>query len=502
MLIATIVGSSMVFIDGTAVNVILPVLQSDLGATAVQLQWVVVGYTLFLSSLMLVGGSLGDHYGRVRMFIAGTIVFTLASIGCGLAPNAAALVFARCVQGVGSALLTPGSLALIGANFDERQRGQAIGTWSSFTAVMAALGPGLGGWLAQHASWRWVFFINVPLAVLVVIVALRCVPESNDRERVHHVDWLGAAACTVGLGALVYGLTFSSTEWVIVGLAALIGFVWIESRSPAPLVPLELFKSKDFSGVNALTLLLYGGLSGAMFFLPFEMIQIDGYSPTAAGFTFLPFIVLMFFLSPVAGGLMRTVGARLLLVIGPLVTGAGFVFIGLAGGHANFVTGYLPAILTIGLGMSITVAPLTTTAMETVSSERMGTASGVNNAVSRVAGMIAIAAIGALVLTTFSTRLGRELVSGGVSPGVAAAVMRDTSALAQTTAPPGAAVGTQVHIRDAVRSAYLDAFRLAMDLCAGLTAAGALIAALTISPRPVAAAQNAPTPAPIPEIPR
>src|SRR5690349_22201453 len=222
VLVATILGSSMVFIDGTAVNVVLPVLQSDLHADAVQLQWVVVGYTLFLSALMLAGGSLGDHFGRRRIFVIGTLVFTAASIACGLAPNAIALIVARCIQGVGSAMLTPGSLALIGANFDERSRGKAIGTWSSVTAVMAALGPGLGGFLAQHVSWRSIFFINVPLAIGVVIIALRAVPESRDRERVHHLDWLGAIACTAGLGLIAYGLTFASMPWTIAGVILLV----------------------------------------------------------------------------------------------------------------------------------------------------------------------------------------------------------------------------------------------------------------------------------------
>jgi len=276
VLVATILASSMVFIDGSVVNVVLPVLQADLHANAIELQWIVVGYTLFLSSFMLVGGSLGDHYGRRRIFVAGVILFASASMVCGIAPNATLLIVARCIQGVGSAMLTPGSLALIGATFDASERGKAIGTWSSVTAVMAAIGPGLGGYLAQHASWRWIFYINVPLAIAVVAVAWRGVPESKDRERVHVVDWPGAIACTSGLGAIVYGLTFGVLGWVAAGICGLVAFTYIESRSPAPLVPLRLFASRTFSGVNALTLCLYGALGGALFFFPFEMIQIDG----------------------------------------------------------------------------------------------------------------------------------------------------------------------------------------------------------------------------------
>jgi len=482
----------MVFIDGTAVNVVLPVLQSDLHADAVQLQWVVVGYTLFLSALMLAGGSLGDHFGRRRIFVIGTIIFAAASIACGFAPNAGALIVARCIQGVGSAMLTPGSLALIGANFDEQSRGKAIGTWSSVTAIMAALGPGLGGFLAQHVSWRAIFFINVPLAIAVVIIALRAVPESRDRERVHHLDWLGAFACTAGLGLIAYGLTFASTVWTIAGVILLVAFVLIEARSKSPLVPLDLFRSATFSGVNALTLVLYGGLSGAMFFLPFEMIQVDGYTPTAAGFAFLPFIAILFALSPIAGGLMPKIGARVMLVFGPLVVAAGFVLLALAGGHVDYWTAYLPAIVTLGVGMGFTVAPLTTTAIDAADVDRMGVASGVNNAVSRVASMLAIAGLGALVLALFSAGLQRELRAVGVPASVTRAVMDQRALLAATTAPQNSDASTKALVHRAVDGAYLDAYRMALFVCAGLAAAGALIVVLSVAPRRRAPVQVAP----------
>lgn len=480
VLVATILGSSMVFIDGSAVNVVLPVLQSDLHADAVQIQWVVVGYSLFLSALMLAGGSLGDHYGRKRMFVAGTIVFVLASIACGFAPNVAALIVARCIQGVGSAMLTPGSLALIGANFDERSRGKAIGTWSSVTAVMAALGPGLGGFLAQHVSWRSIFFINIPLAIAVVVVALHGVPESRDRERVHHIDWLGALACTAGLGLIAFGFTFASTAWTLAGFALLAVFVWIETRAASPLVPLSLFRSPTFSGVNALTLLLYAALSGVTFFLPFEMIQIDGYAPTAAGFAFLPFIGILFVLSPISGGLMRTVGTRVMLVVGPLVAGAGFLLVGYAGGHVDYWTAYLPAIVVAGIGMGITVAPLTTTAIDSAPDDRMGVASGVNNAVSRVAGMLAIAGLGTLVLSIFTAGLSRDLAAVGVPKATASVVLSQSASLAETQAPPGSSSSMKLLVRRAVDRAYLDAYRTAMIVCAALAAGGALLVAIAV----------------------
>ena len=473
----------MVFIDGTAVNVVLPVLQTDLHADAMQLQWVVVGYTLFLSALMLAGGSLGDHYGRRRIFVIGTVVFALASIACGFAPSAQALVVARCVQGVGSAMLTPGSLALIGANFDERSRGKAIGTWSSVTAIMAVLGPGLGGFLAQHVSWRSIFFINVPLAIAVVAVALLGVPESRDRERVHHLDLLGAFACTAGLGLIAYGLTFASTLWTVAGVALLVVFVFVEARSRSPLVPLDLFRSATFSGVNALTLLLYGALSGALFFLPFEMIQIDGYTPTAAGFAFLPFIGIIFALSPIAGGLMPKIGARVMLVLGPLVVAVGFVLLGLAGGRIDYWTAYLPAVVVLGLGMGFTVAPLTTTAIEAADADRMGVASGVNNAVSRVAGMLAIAGLGTLMLASFTSHLQSALSSVGLPHTIVTAVMDDAAALAATAAPPGADAAVQAQVHGAVVRSYLASYHLVMYVTAALAAAGALMAALTIGDR-------------------
>ena len=490
MLLATILGSSMVFIDGSAVNVVLPVLQADLHATSIDLQWIVVGYTLFLSSLMLAGGSLGDHFGRRRMFVIGTIMFAAASILCGAAPNARLLVVARCIQGVGSALMTPGSLALIGATFDDAQRGKAIGTWSSTTAVMAVIGPALGGWLAQHASWRWIFYINIPLAITVVVVSLLGVPESKDREAVHHVDWLGAAACTAGFGTLVYGMIFSSTGWVIAGAVLLLAFIAIEARASAPLVPLGLFSSKTFSGVNALTLVLYGALGAVMFFLPFEMIQIDGYTPTAAGFAILPLIVLIFALSRYTGGLVATVGPRLPLIVGPLLVAAGFTLLAFAAGHGDYWTAYFPGITLLGLGMAITVAPLTTTVMESVSADRMGTASGINNAMSRVAGMLAVAALGSMMLALFSGALDHDLQALGVPAPVRAVVMAHRDALAATAAPPDASPSVRTLVRKAVVRSYLMAFRAVTLVCAGLAVLGALIAGLTLAGRPAVYARS------------
>ncbi|MFI5389662.1 MAG: MFS transporter, partial [Candidatus Eremiobacterales bacterium] len=284
---------------------------------------------------------------------------------------------------------------------------------------------------------------------------------------------------------IAYGLTFASTLWTIAGVIFLGAFVVVEARSKSPLAPLDLFRSPTFSGVNALTLLLYGGLSGAMFFLPFEMIQIDGYTPTAAGFAFLPFIAIIFALSPIAGGLMPKIGARVMLVVGPFVVAAGFVLLGLAAGHVAYWTAYLPAIVVLGLGMGFTVAPLTTTAIDAADADRMGVASGVNNAVSRVAGMLAIAGLGALVLALFSTGLQRDLTAVGVPPSVASAVMAQRASLAATTAPADSDAATKALVRRAVDGAYLAAYRIVMFVCAGLAAAGALVVVVTVAPRRV-----------------
>src|ERR671932_340777 len=320
ILAATILGSSLAFIDGTVVNVALPALQRDLHATAADLLWVIEAYSLFLSSLILVGGSLGDHLGRRRIFAAGVALFTLASVGCGLAPGVTSLVVARAVQGVGGALMVPGSLAIISASFDEDRRGQAIGTWSGFTTITSALGPVLGGWLIQHVSWRAVFFIDVPLGALTVALLLWHVPESRDEELSGGLDWWGALLVTLGLAAVVYGFIESGTlglghPLVVASLAAgavALGlFVTVEARSRAPMLPLSLFRSRTFSGTNLLTLLLYGALGGTLYFLPLNLQQVQGYSATAAGAALLPFTAIMFALSRWAGGLVKRYGAQL-----------------------------------------------------------------------------------------------------------------------------------------------------------------------------------------------
>ena len=384
-----------------------------LGATAVDAQWIVEAYALFLAALILVGGSLGDHYGRRRIFLLGVGIFTVASVACGLALTPGQLIRARAVQGVGGAMLVPGSLAMIGASFTEENRGKAIGTWSGFSGIMTAIGPVLGGYLVDNVSWRAAFLLNVPLAIAVFLIAVRHVPESRDSDA-RRLDIPGAFLATVGLGGLVYGLIESSIAGfgsatvllsLVLGALALVAFVARERRTQEPMMPLTLFRSRNFSGANLLTLLLYSGLGGALYFLPFVLIQVHSYSATAAGGAFLPFVIITFLMSRWAGGLVTRYGARLPLIIGPVIAATGFILFAIPGTEGSYWTTFFPAIEVLGLGMSFVIAPLTTTALNSVAGRHSGLASGVNNAVSRSAGLLAIPILGIFVFLTFSAAL-------------------------------------------------------------------------------------------------
>jgi EmrB/QacA subfamily drug resistance transporter len=485
VLAATILGSSMAFIDGTAVNVALPALQKSLGATVVQVQWVVVAYALFLSALLLVGGSLGDRFGRRRVFLIGVAGFALASAWCGLAPGTGQLIAARAVQGIAAALLVPGSLALLAASFDEKRRGRAIGTWSGFGSITAAVGPLVGGWLIDHASWRWVFVINLPVAAAVMLIALRWVPESRDPEASGRLDWLGALLATVGLGGLTYGLIESSRlGWTHlsvlgalgVGAASLAGFLAVEARTPQPMMPLSLFRSPTFAGANLLTFWLYAALGGVLFFLPFNLIQVQGYKATAAGGALLPFVLLMFSLSRWSGGLVDRYGARRPLILGPIVAACGFALFARTGvGGGSYWTTFFPAILVLGFGMSISVAPLTTAVMGAVEDRHSGVASGINNAVSRCAGLLAVAVLGIILLTTFSRSLDQRLAKLDLSPEIRQVLSAERTRLAALEAPASAPPELRAGVRTAVDEAFVDGFRRVMLVAAGL----ALLASLS-----------------------
>jgi len=489
VLAATILASSMAFIDGTVVNVALPFLQANLHTTAIGIQWVVEAYSLFLSALLLVGGSLGDRYGRRRIFNIGVVVFAVSSAACGVAMNIEQLIAARAVQGIGGALLVPGSLALITASFNEKERGKAIGTWSGFSAMTTAIGPVLGGWLVEHVSWRAVFFLNVPLAIAVIVISLWCVPESREEGLEGPLDWMGSALATIGLGALVYGLIESprlgfSNAMValalIAGVLCLAIFVFHEARARNPMVPLRLFRSKDFAGANLLTLLLYAALGALMFFFALNLIQVQHYSATAAGAALLPFVIIMFSLSRWSGGLIQHYGARLPLIIGPTIAAVGFTLFARPSVGQSYWTSFFPAVVVVGLGMAVTVAPLTTTVMDSVSEEQAGTASGINNAVSRTAGLLAIAVFGVVMLQAFRFDLSSRLNGLNADEQVKSSILEQSMKLAGLEAPSGSDPSFQATLKQTVAWSFVSGFRLIMFISAALALASALSAWLLI----------------------
>ena len=493
ILAATILASSMAFIDGTVVNVALPFLQTDLKATAIGIQWVVEAYSLFLSALLLVGGSLGDRYGRRRIFNIGVVVFAFASVSCGLAANIEQLIIARAVQGIGGAMLVPGSLALISASFAEDERGKAIGTWSGFSAMTTAIGPVMGGYLVEHWSWRAAFFLNIPLAAAVLLISIWKVPESSEKNHKGPLDWIGAALATLGLGGVVYGLIESPRLGfsnpivlltLIAGAACLILFVYNEARVKNPMVPLGLFRSRDFAGANLLTLFLYAALSGMFFFFTLNLIQIQGYSATAAGAALLPFVVLMFSLSRWSGGLISRFGARLPLTVGPIVAAAGFALFAVPGISPNYWTSFFPGVLVLGLGMSISVAPLTTTVMGAVGEEQAGVASGINNAVSRTAGLLAIAVFGVVILHAFSQTLASRMNEIQLDDQLKHSLYEQRVKLAGLEVPPTANPATREKIKVAVADSFVFGFRTIMFISAALALASAGSSWLLIGSRP------------------
>ena len=484
ILAATILASSMAFIDSTVVNVALPALQTNLNATAADVQWVIESYALFLSALLLVGGSLGDHYGRRRIFLLGVAIFSVASAACGLVGNIYQLIVARAFQGFGAALLVPGSLAIISNSFSEQERGRAIGLWSGFSAITTGVGPVLGGWLIEHVSWRAVFFINLPLALVVILLSLRHVAANTDRAS-SRVDWFGAILAALGLGALVYGLIESAQvgfndRSVIMALTAgvvvLILFLFVESRLSQPMLPLTLFRSRTFAGTNLLTFLLYAALGGTLFFLPLNLIQVQRYSPTSAGAALLPFILIMSFLSRWSGGLVARYGPKLPLVVGPVITAVGYLLFLLPGIGGNYWTNFfLPAVV-LGLGMAITVAPLTTTVMGSIGQNRAGTASGVNNAVARTASLIAIAVLGVVMLQVFKTGLHHRLSSANLPSSVVQSVQTQSTRLAAIDVPQNLNAETRQVIRRAIDESFVSGFRWVMVIGAALAGASAVTA--------------------------
>ncbi len=493
VLLATVLASSMAFIDTTALNVTLPRLQADLNVNGTELLWIVNAYALMLSALILVGGALGDRFGRKRVFMIGIGIFTAASIACGVSTSGGFLVAARAVQGIGGALMVPGSLALIAALFPDERRGVAIGTWSTFSTLTTIIGPVLGGFLADQGLWRFVFFINVPLAAIAVFILVTRVPESTQASDGARLDIVGAALATLGLAGLTYGFiqlgeadsANPALAWIAlaVGVVALVAFVLVELRIKHPMVPPSLFQSSTFSGANLLTLFLYAALGGWSFFLPLNLQQVQGYTASEAGVVFLPFALLLTLLSRQAGKYADRLGVRPFLIAGPLIAGLGFAWmatIGITNGIGEYFTSFFPGVVLMGIGMGITVAPLTTAVMNSAPREATGTASGVNNAVARTAGVLAVAIFGALALGLFSSTLNAQALSLGLSPELQSAVSAEAAKLAGAAVPSGVDAATGAALQTEIDWAFVQTFRVVCLLAAVLAWIAAGVAALMI----------------------
>ncbi len=492
VLFSTILASSMAFIDASALNVALPALQNDLQASGAQLLWIINAYLLMLAALILVGGSLGDKLGRKKVFMFGISLFMLASLACGFAPTTELLIEARVVQGIGGAMMIPGSLAIITAYFEPKQRGEAIGTWSAATTIVTVAGPVLGGFLADAGLWRGVFLINLPLGLTTLLVLYFKVPESRNEEISGKIDYPGVILATLGLAGLTYG--FISLDdlgltdpriygSLLGGIVALVAYVVVEARSSHPMMPLHLFKSYTFSGTNLLTLFLYGALSVGTFFLSLNLIEAQGYSQSIAGFADMPFALLLSGLSPLTGQLADRYGPRLPLIIGPSLAGLGFLlmaFVGLTHGPSDYWTTFFPGIMVFGLGMAITVAPLTTAVMGSVATDYAGTASGINNAVSRTAGVLAIAIVGSVALCTFAGALQDYTANIHLSHTARTLLQSQARQLGQTSLIMGVAPENVHAVETAIKLAFVDTFRVVMLICAAMAWLSALMAALLV----------------------
>jgi EmrB/QacA subfamily drug resistance transporter len=419
---ATVLGSGMASIDATVVGIALPTIGRDFNAGVSELQWVTNAYTLALAGLLLLGGSLGDRFGRRRLFVIGSVWFAAASMICAVAPDAQALIAARALQGVGAALLMPGSLAILQASFAASDRPKAIGTWSGLGGVATAIGPFVGGWLIGAASWRLIFFINVPVAIAVVAVASRHVPESRDPTSAGRIDVAGAVLVSSGLAGVVYGLTEAASRgWAApvtvvsigAGVTLLVAFLVAEARRRAPMMPLGVFRSGQFSGANAVTFVVYGGLGGALFLLPIQLQQVIGFSPLAAGTALLPITVIMLVLSSRSGALAARIGPRLQMSVGPLLVAAGLALMSRIGAGGDYVSEVLPAVVVLGFGLAVTVAPLTAAVLAAAPIEHSGIASAINNDVARIAGLIAVAVLPTIAGLTGDSYLHPAVFSAG-----------------------------------------------------------------------------------------
>jgi EmrB/QacA subfamily drug resistance transporter len=490
-LVSTILASSIVFIDFSALNVALPAIQNDLNISGKSLLWIINAYSIFLSSLLLVGGSLGDIYGRKKIFIVGIILFSLSSFLCGVSSGKLMLIISRAAQGIGGALMVPESLAIISAVIPSERRGKAFGTWSTFSALTTIIGPVLGGWLAGLGFWRIIFFINIPLAISTVIILILKVPESHD-ESAKHLDISGALLATLGLGGITYGFLEASDSGfgnlrieaaLIIGVISLIAFIVIEKRSSHPMMPLNLFKSKTFSGVNTLTLFTYAALNAALFFFPLNLIQVQGYPEETAGLAILPFAILISAISRFSGKFSDMFGARKPLIIGPVFAGAGLLlltFPGITNGPSEYWTTFFPGIFLLGVGMGIVVAPLTAAVMASVSQKHSGIASGINNTVARAAGLLSIAVLGAFMIISFRNNLETKVNDLRIPADKKSELMNDSNKLAETNPPDGLTKTQSSIISLDVKKSFVSSFNLVILISVILSWLSSLIAFFSV----------------------
>ena len=488
ILAATILGSSMAFIDGSVVNMVLPVLQQQLAASTSQTQWIIESYALFLAALILVGGALGDIHGHRKIFSIGVVSFSLASLLCGLAQDADQLILARALQGIGGALMVPGSLAIISANFPAERRGAAIGTWSAVTALTMAVGPIFGAWLADTFSWRWIFFLNLPIGLLVIAILYWRVPETQ-RANCRPLDKTGALLTTVGLALITFGLTeagsYGLRHPLIIttsfgGVIILTFFIRHQARNQHPMLPLHLFQSMNFSGANLMTFLLYAALGGAFFFIPFNLINIQGYSSSQAAAAYLPFIIIMVTFSRAAGQFADKYGARLPMTLGPFITSVGYLLLTIPGAGINYWLHIFPAMLIQGIGMTMTVAPLTATVMNSVTEENLGIASGINNMVSRTAGLLAIALFGLIFIYSGQHLLAQIPGDGLVSHELLNQYIDAGNLLAIPVFASNTSASVQATINTLYETIFISAYRSTMYLAALLAFISGIISWLTI----------------------
>lgn len=495
VLASTILASAMAFIDSTALNVVLPSLQKNLGATAAGLFWILNAYLLMLAALILVGGSLGDRLGRKRIFMTGILIFICASAACGLAPSTAYLTGFRVIQGLGGALMIPGSLSLLSSSIDGQERGKAIGTWSAVTTIVTIGGPVMGGALADAGLWRYIFFINVPIGIIALVILWRHVAESKAGTTDSAIDLPGVLAIALGLAALTFGFlrmpAMGLHHWSVAGslaagLVLLAIFVVIESSSPHPMMPLGLFANTTFTGVNLLTFFLYAGLGTGMLFLSLNMVQAQGYSQLDSGLTFLPFTLLMIVIARPAGAMADKIGPRPFLIGGPFAAGCGLLllsFVGQTSGPHGYWTSFFPAILVFGFGMSLTVAPLTTTVMSAVGNQYSGVASGINNALTRVANVFANAIFGALAVYFFSQALRHRLDGLSLPVVVKQEVLAQASDLGNAHVPADAGA-TRESVAAVYRSGFVEVYQKILRIAAGLAFTGAVMGAVFVRRRP------------------